>query len=97
MILFNVSSMVFKYGSINLCGSVFYVVNKEGRDLFELSAEADKEGRDIVIPAGEPADLCRVDLVPAYRFLGRDLFLSLVDKGKSAEEIKSIINLKKRK
>lgn len=64
------------------CGGVRYndheyvIVNKEGKDIFECSRIAEKEGREKAIEPGEPADLCRVDFVPIYRKLGREKFLA---------------------
>ena len=48
------------------------------------SIEADKQGREKAIPAGEPADLCLMQLVPVYRWLGRDEFLKRIKEGVKA-------------
>ena len=64
-------------GSVKLNGHEFVVVNKDGIDVFELSAMA-KPGQTKIIESGEPADLCRRDFVPIYRQLGRERFLEFL-------------------
>ena len=49
-------SIARHYGQIELGEHSYIIVNKEGKDIFLCSAEADREGRDKAIPAGEPAD-----------------------------------------
>lgn len=66
------------YGRINFNGFVYWILDKKGRDLFECSAIADKEGREKAIEAGEPADLVRQDFRMVYRKLGRDRFLQIL-------------------
>lgn len=78
------------YGGINFNGYRYVIVNKEGKDIFECSAEAERVGRDKAIEPGEPADLCIVSLVPSYRKLGRDKIIELIKQGKSEKEIKAI-------
>lgn len=69
------------YGGISFCGKDYRIVNKQGRDLFELS---DPESRHYVgenkkaIEPGEPADLVQVKWIPVYRKLGRDKFIELL-------------------
>lgn len=63
---------------INIDGHVYIIVDKKGRDLYEASATADKEGRDKAIPPGEPADLIRSDFQSLYKKLGRETFLRTV-------------------
>ena len=77
-------------------GHQYLIVNKEGKDLFELSIEADKAGRKNAIEPGEPADLCIVSLVSSYRKLGRDRILELIKEGKTEKEIKEIAFPKKK-
>lgn len=80
-------------GIIKVEGQAYVIVNKEGKDIFECSAEAEKEGRMKAIEPGEPCDLCREDFVPIYRKLGRDKFLNLIREHpeirtpKAAEEV----------
>ena len=78
------------YGEIILDGRKYIIVDKLGRDLFECSAIADKEGREKAIEPGEPADLILSTLRFAYRKLGRDRIISLIKDGKTDEEIKAI-------
>ena len=78
------------YGGINLMGRQYFIVNKEGKDLFELSAEAEKAGREKAIEPGEPADLVVKTLIPAYKKLGRDRIIELLKQNKSEEEINEI-------
>ena len=79
-------------GKLPVDGHEYIIVNKEGKDIFQLSAEAEKAGRQKAIEAGEPCDLCRLDFVPLYRKLGRDRFLEILranqhtsDKAESLE------------
>lgn len=64
---------VAKYtGGIQITGEggkkrTFLVVNKEGKDLNQVS-----------IPAGEPADLIDKEFIPLYKKLGRDLFIATI-------------------
>lgn len=67
------------YGRIKFNGHEYWILDKKGRDLFECSAIADKEGREKAIEPGEPADLVRQDFRKVYRELGRDRFLELLD------------------
>ena len=66
------------YGRVSVGGHEYIIVDKRGRDIFECSAEAQKEGREKAIAPGEPADLCRTDFVPIYRKLGRERFLQFI-------------------
>lgn len=47
------------FGGITFEGRQYIIVDKLGRDLFECSAIADKEGREKAIEPGEPADLIK--------------------------------------
>lgn len=85
------------YGGINFNGYRYVIVNKEGKDIFECSAEAERAGREKAIEPGEPADLCIVSLVPSYKKLGRDKIFELVKQGKSEKEIKAIAFPNKKK
>ena len=79
------------YGEITFNGRKYIIVDKHGRDLFECSAIADKEGREKAIEPGEPADLILSTLRFAYRKLGRDRIISLIKDGKTEEEIKALV------
>ena len=82
------------YGGINLDGGEYIIVDKLGRDLWECSAIAEKEGRDKAIEAGESADLILATLQKAYRKLGRDRIIELIKEGKTEQEIKALGNKK---
>lgn len=81
-------SIVKHYGMINIQGKEFILVNKEGKDIFECSAEAEKEGREMAIPAGEPCDLIDITYQPIYRQVGRGKFLEMVMAGMDLEKMK---------
>lgn len=75
------------YGGIKFNGHEYYIVDKLGRDLWECTAIANRTGQDKAIPAGEPADLVRIDFIPFYKKLGRDKFLEVLrDNLTSADE-----------
>lgn len=68
------------YGRINLNGKMFYVVNKEGITVLELSDPNSPyyvEGEKVIQP-GEPCDLVHEDWIPIYKRLGRDKTIELV-------------------
>ena len=68
------------YGCITLNGKIFYVVNKEGITVFELSDPRSPhyvEGEKVIQP-GEPCDLVHEDWIPIYKGLGRDKTIELV-------------------
>jgi len=85
-------SIVRHYGRVKLGGYEYIIVNKEGKDIFQCSAEAEKEGRAKAIEAGEPADLCRTDFVKYYKKLGRERFLEVLKENQytSDDELKKI-------
>ena len=60
----------------------FFIVNKEGKDLNQVS-----------IPAGEPADLVDKAFIPLYKKLGRTLFIGIVQANPMAsrKELKDIL------
>ena len=72
------------YGRINvkIGGETinYVIVNKEGKDIFECSLEAQKAGRDKAIEPGEPADLVDKRYVPAYRKMGREAFIKMLEE-----------------
>ena len=79
------------FGGITFEGRQYIIVDKLGRDLFECSAIADKEGREKAIEPGEPADLVLSTLRFAYRKLGRERIIELIKEGKTEEEIKAMV------
>lgn len=81
-------SIVRYYGRISYGGHEYVIVDKRGHDIFECSAEAQKEGREKAIAPGEPADLCRTDFVPMYRKLGREKFLQFLKDNPDVETVK---------
>ena len=66
------------YGGINYDNHEYIIVDKLGRDLWECSAIATREGRQKAIEPGEPADLIRKDFQPIYKKLGRDEFIRIL-------------------
>ena len=60
----------------------FLIVNKEGKDLNQVS-----------IPANEPADLIDKEFIPLYKKLGRTLFIGIVQANPlaSRKELKDIL------
>ena len=69
-------------GRIQVNGIVYVICNKEGKDIFECSIEAEKAGREKAIEPGEPADLCDQRYLPVYRKLGRERFIELIKEHK---------------
>lgn len=82
------------YGGIKLDGHEYIIVDKLGRDLWECSAIAEREGRDKAIEAGEPADLILATLQKVYKKLGRERIIALIKEGKTEREIKALGNKK---
>ena len=78
------------YGEIIFDGRKYIIVDKHGRDIYECSAIADKEGREKAIEPGAPADLILSTLRFAYRKLGRDRIIELIKDGKTEDEIKAL-------
>ena len=66
-------------GQISVNGVVYIIVNKEGKDIFECSHEAQRAGRDKAIEPGEPADLIDIKFIKYYKFLGRDKFIKICE------------------
>lgn len=75
------------YGRMKIGSNEYIIVNKEGKDIFECSYEAEKAGREKAIEPGDPCDLVLKQLVPVYRWLGRDEFLKRIQKGVKASEL----------
>ena len=82
------------FGHISFMGHEYIIVNKECKDIFQLSAEAHKAGREKAIEPGEPCDLVIKTLMVAYRKLGRDRIIALIKEGKTEREIKALGNKK---
>ena len=78
------------YGEIVFAGRKYIIVDKYGRDIYELSAIAKREGREKAIEPGEPADLILSTLRFAYRKLGRERIIALIKDKKTEEEIKAL-------
>lgn len=77
----NTQFSVARYcGRIKAFGYEYWIVDKLGRDIFECSAIAQKEGREKAIEPGEPCDLVRKDFMSIYRKLGRDRFLVILEE-----------------
>lgn len=70
-------------GGIKYNGVEYLIVNKEGKDIYECSEEAEREGREKAIPAGEPADLVHSDFIPYYRKLGREKFIEILKQNRT--------------
>ena len=85
-------SPVRHFGSIVYNNCRYVIVNKEGKDIFECSEEADRTGRKYAIEPGEPCDLCHEDFVKTYRRLGRERFLAVLKEHPQAtdKELKKI-------
>lgn len=83
-------SVARHYGGIKFQGREYIICDKTGRDIFQLSAIAHRQGKEKAIEPGEPADLCLKSLLPAYRKLGRDRIIALIREGKTEKEIKAI-------
>ena len=78
------------YGEVKVNGSRYVIVDKAGRDIFELSAIAAKEGREKAIEPGEPADLIREEFIPLYKKHGRDKFIEVLRAHPEVETAKQM-------
>lgn len=94
-------SIARHFGRIQINGIVYVICNKEGKDIFELSIEAERAGREKAIEPGEPADLCDQRYLPVYRKLGRDKFIELIKTHKELTPEKAFelagVKVKKRR
>lgn len=79
-------SVARHYGRVRINGHEYIIVNKEGKDIFECSIEAERAGREKAIEPGEPADLVRSDFVKHYRRLGRDRFIDVLKQNPQASD-----------
>ena len=79
-------------GGATIGGHQYIIVDKHGRDLLEATMAKDREGSDMAIPPGEPADLLRQDFQKYYKKLGREKFLEIlkVNSHASDEVLKNI-------
>ena len=75
-------------GRIHLGKYDYVICNKDGKDIFECSRDAERAGREKAIEPGEPCDLCRVDFVPIYRKLGREQFLKFIQENPDVYSVK---------
>ena len=77
-------SIALFYGAINvkIGGETieYVIVNKEGKDIFECSEEAQKAGREKAIEPGEPVDLIDRRYIPVYRKMGRETFIKMIKR-----------------
>lgn len=71
-------SVVRYTGSMKWNGVTYIICNKEGKDIFQCSIEAEKAGREKAIEPGEPCDLIDKRYLPVYRKLGREKFIELI-------------------
>lgn len=78
------------YGEIIFNGRKYIIVDKYGRDIYEVSEIAEREGRDKAIEPGEPADLILSTLRFSYRKLGRERIIALIKDVKTENEIKAL-------
>ena len=82
------------YGAINvnIDGEkiVYFIVNKEGKDMFECSKEAEKAGRENAIEPGEPADLVDCRYIPAYSKMGREAFIKMLKEHEDITPLKAM-------
>lgn len=76
------------YGGIKIGCVEYIIVNKEGKDVFECSREAEKAGREKAIEPGEPADLIDKRYQPIYRKVGREKFIEWVKEGLELKQMK---------
>lgn len=93
----NQLSIVRYTGSVKFNGTEYTVVNKEGKTVFELSVEAEMEGREKAIEPGEPCDFVQNDFIPVYRKMGRDAFIRMLEENsdltlEKAKEVAGISN-----
>jgi len=85
------------YGGIKVDGVDYVIVNKEGKDIYECSIEAEKAGREKAIEPGEPADLIDRRYIPMYKKLGRDKFIEWVKGGLDLKAMKERIKNENKK
>ena len=88
------------YGGIVFRRKEYFIVNKDGIKLLELS-DPDRPPYvkgGMAIPPGEPADLVQDEWIPVYKALGRKKTFELVQSGKTlGEALKVVKEIKKLK
>lgn len=82
------------YGGCKIKGKDYVIVNKDGVSMRELADKA-KLG-DVLIPAGEPADLILQEWQPIYKALGRDKFIEYIKEHNDLKEAKEYVKLLKK-
>lgn len=83
------------YGRIQFNGHTFWILDKFGRDLWECTHIANKDGVEYAIQPWESADLVREDFKKVYRDLGRDKFFEILkasDSHSDGEILKAMKN-----
>lgn len=91
----NTQFSVVRYtGGMTYMGVHYVIVNKEGKDIYECSIEAEREGRAKAIEPGEPCDLIDDRYKAIYREVGRDKFIEMVKAGMELKEMKEHIKTK---
>lgn len=83
------------FGGCIIKGKEYIIVNKKGVSMQKLADKA--ELGDVLIPAGEPADLILVEWQPIYRALGRDAFLEHLETNLDLKEAKKYVKQLKEK
>lgn len=87
----NLQLSIARYtGRVKMDGAEYIICNKDGKDFFQCSIEADMAGREKAIESGEPADLVRTDVLPIYREFGRDRFLRFCKENPDCWTLKEI-------
>ena len=79
-------SLMRRTGICTMYGVTYILINKEGKDMFQCSHEADLEGRKFAIEPGEPADIIDSRFIDLYKKYGRDLFIEKLKKEEITEE-----------
>jgi hypothetical protein len=83
------------FGGCIIKGKDYIIVNKEGKSMRDLADKANLG--DVLIPAGEPADLILAEWQPIYRALGRDAFIDHLKTNQDLKEAKKYIKQLKAK
>ena len=92
----SIFSIARYYGGCTIKGKDYIIVNKEGKSMRDLADKANLG--DVLIPAGEPADLILKEWQPIYRALGRDkLFEFLKTQSCDLKEAKKYVKQLKSK
>jgi hypothetical protein len=88
-------SIARHYGGCIINDKGYIIVNKEGVSMRECRTKQ-KIG-DVLIPAGEPADLILKEWQPIYRALGRDAFIEHLKINQDLEKAKKYVKQLKSK